>query len=611
MNTLLDWIDRRSGLCTALRDWMERPVAGGPDWRLVWPSTIAFAFVVQAITGLVLWMYYSPGAQSAWESVYYLQYQVQGGWLLRAMHYYCAQVTLVLAGLYAGQIILRRGYRAPRELLFWTVLLMVLVTLGLNLTGDLLAWDQNSLWATRVRTGFLLLLPVIGDGLNKLAVGGADFGSLTLTRFLALHAGVFAAALGALVLLHAWLARRDGLATDTPKSPSLEIPKSPPSPYWPRQALRDMTACLVVLAVVLALSLQHGVAGPEAGVELGAPANLVDDPGTARPEWSFRGLFQFRELFMHWLPKSPELVPIFVISGLVVLVFFAMPWIGHSPAGHRLNVAFTAVVLLGLAALTWRSYSEDARNVDYLSAVRAGRLEGQRAKELSLGLGIPAGGALALLRDDPQTQGPRLFKQYCSACHDCSGSSRRLTGNDGQEPASAPNLYGFAGREWVRGLFDPRQIKGPMYFGNTKLKRGQMPAFVEETLSSAEPEEIDRLTMALSAEAKLKSQRPIDARDAARIAQGKRMLAQECTDCHTFHGKGTAKGPDLTDYGSRSWLIGIICDPAHRRFYGTLNDRMPAYAPAATEPAGRILTDRELGLLADWLRGQWWEPGEQ
>ena len=92
-------------------------------------------------------------AQSSWESVYYLQYQVIGGWLLRAIHFYTGQATLVLVGIYLVQMILRGAYRAPREFLFWTVLLMGLATLGLNLTGDLLAWDQNSFWATSIRVG--------------------------------------------------------------------------------------------------------------------------------------------------------------------------------------------------------------------------------------------------------------------------------------------------------------------------------------------------------------------------------------------------------------------------------------------------------------------------
>ena len=78
MNTLLDWIDQRTGIRTATCDWLHRPVAGGPSWRNVWPGAIAFVFIIQAITGFVLWMYYSPGSQTAWESVYYVQHQVQG-----------------------------------------------------------------------------------------------------------------------------------------------------------------------------------------------------------------------------------------------------------------------------------------------------------------------------------------------------------------------------------------------------------------------------------------------------------------------------------------------------------------------------------------------------
>ena len=80
--------------------------------------------------------------------------------------------------------------------------------------------------------------------------------------------------------------------------------------------------------------------------------------------------------------------------------------------------------------------------------------------------------------------------------------------------------------------------------------------------------------------------------------------AFSCTDCHKFRGKGNlGNGPELTGYGSRQWLMGIISDPAHRRFYGSKNDRMPAYA-AAADPAKNLLSDEELGILADWLRGQ-------
>ena len=123
---------------------------------------------------------------------------------------------------------------------------------------------------------------------------------------------------------------------------------------------------VVVLAVVVGLSASHGISGPQAGIELGAPANPVDDPGTARPEWSFRGLYQLHETLSGW----PEMVSIFVIPGLTVLLFFAMPYIGRNPAGRALNIVLTLLVLGGLGVLTWQSYSGDAKNEKYQAALR-------------------------------------------------------------------------------------------------------------------------------------------------------------------------------------------------------------------------------------------------
>ena len=97
MPSSIQTVDQQSGLVTALGKWLRRPIAGGPAWHFVWPATVVFTFLVQIITGLVIWMYYSPGAQSSWESVYYLQYHVQGGWLLRAVHFYTGVLALFTA----------------------------------------------------------------------------------------------------------------------------------------------------------------------------------------------------------------------------------------------------------------------------------------------------------------------------------------------------------------------------------------------------------------------------------------------------------------------------------------------------------------------------------
>ena len=295
MKPLLHWLDQRTGLLTSLGNWFQRPIAGGPAWRFVWPTTIAFTLVVQAITGLVLWMYYSAGAQSSWESVYYLQYQVLGGWLLRAIHFYTGQATLVLVGIYLVQMVLRGAYRPPREFLFWTVLLMGLATLGLNLTGDLLAWDQNSFWATSIRVAYLSHLPVIGPWLcqagdRRPAVRHLDDHALPGPARRGLHGGL--AGIG-LAPRPPGFAPRHGGATHCVRRATeggvgvligRDRPgatRRPASSCW-----RSSWGCRP----------RHGVSGPQAGIELGAPANPVDDPGTARPEWSFRGLYQLHEI---------------------------------------------------------------------------------------------------------------------------------------------------------------------------------------------------------------------------------------------------------------------------------------------------------------------------
>ncbi len=180
------------------------------------------------------------------------------------------------------------------------------------------------------------------------------------------------------------------------------------------------------------------------------------------------------------------------------------------------------------------------------------------------------------------------------------------------EKPTAPNLAGYASRRWIAGLLDPKQISGPNYFGGTKLRGGDMPGFVKETFSDADAEQkknIEKVVAALSAEAHLPSQKMLDAKDAKIIEEGRKLIVDDfgCTNCHKFHEKGSpGSAPQLTGYGSPEWIAGIVSNPASRRFYGKLNDRMPAYA-ASDDPAQNTLTAEQIKLLADWLRGEWYE----
>jgi ubiquinol-cytochrome c reductase cytochrome b subunit len=140
------------------------------------------------------------------------------------------------------------------------------------------------------------------------------------------------------------------------------------------------------------------------------------------------------------------------------------------------------------------------------------------------------------------------------------------------------------------------------------LKDGKMVKFVKEDISTFDDElkkVLQNAIVALSAEARLTSQETIDQRDEEVIQTGSEALVGlelGCIDCHTFHDEGEESAPDLTGYGSREWLMAFISNPEHERFYGDRNDRMPAFGEE------KSLTAQEIGLVADWLRGEWYEP---
>ncbi len=594
MNAILLWMEERTGAVSALARCRRIEVPGGASLAHVWPRTLAFAFALQLISGLFLWMLYSPSTQTAWESVYWLQYHVPGGWLLRGIHHHAGQIVLVLIGIYLLQMLLTGKYRAPRELAFVTVVLMGLVTLGLHLTGDLLAWDQNSRSSTEVRTNFLTLLPVVGSGLNRVAIGGPSFGHLTLTRFTALHVGLLTGIFGGLLWGHHRLVKR---ALERENAGA----RRRASPYWPHQAILDAAACAVVSLVVLALALVRGA-------ELGAPADPAEFYDAARPEWAFLGLYGFSELF----PGNLKLLPIFVIPGAAVLVVLAMPFIGRSKLGHCFNIAFVLVVLAGLTVFSFQVLAQDAANEHFLASLEQGERDAERVKLLAEAKGIPVGGAVALLRNDPKTQGPKLYRQHCASCHSHADTEGR--GIVAEEP-SAPNLYDYASPEWIAGFLDPERIVSEDYFGNTAFRTGEMVQFVRDLHRHVDDlllDEIEAITIALSAEAELPARRDAEADLQKRIAEGRDLIVAECASCHRFHDQGSLGfAPDLTGYGSREWTVAITANPEHPRFYGDSNDRMPAYAEHPDEPEKNLLTMHQIELITDWLRGDWFEPGDR
>ena len=578
---LYAWLDNRTGIRVHIREVLFENVPGGSRWRYVWGSTLTFTLMIQFITGIFLWMGYAPSGQTAWESVYYINYHMTGGHFLRGLHHWTAQVMTVLLVFHLMQVVIDGAYKAPREVNFWFGVILLKLTLALSLTGYLLPWDQKGFWATKVATDIMGGTPIIGEQLKLLVLGGADYGHHTLTRFFALHAGILPASVIALTAGHIYLFRRHGI---TPKKPL----KGSDEFFWPEQVLKDAVACLAVLVTVLVLHFSFE------GAHLDAPA----DPSTsypARPDWYFLFLFQFLKYFPgHW-----EVLGAIVLPGIAMTLIFLMPIIGKSEKGHKFNLGLLFGILAFAGVLTYVAVNQDRNNPTYIASKTQAAREANIIKEMA-SRGIPPEGALALL------QGPKLFAQHCASCHTYGGENG--LGNK-VEDSSAPDLKGFASREYLTDLLHPDRFTSTKFFGNTAhAKKSKMQKFLEEEFDGIDDDqalrkEVDQLIKAISAEAKLPSQVKLDAADKADIEAGRELFFEDgfsCVDCHGLgdwnHNDYSA--PDLTGYGSRKWLLDIMDDPAHERFYGSKNDRMPAFGK------DEKLTRKQMEQIAGWLRGE-------
>jgi quinol-cytochrome oxidoreductase complex cytochrome b subunit/mono/diheme cytochrome c family protein len=716
------WLDRRIGYNKMLADALYEPIPGGARWRYITGSMLVFAFAVQAITGIFLWMAYSPSSQTAYESVYYIQHEMTGGWLLRGLHHFMAQAMVVVMGIHLLQVIVDGAYRAPREVNYWLGLVLMQIVMGLGLTGYLLPWDQKGYWATNVATNLATLVPVVGKDLQLLAVGGSEYGHHTLTRFFAMHTGVLPALLVIFLAAHIAVFRKHGITTHPRPGAQNEY-------FWPKQVLFDAVGCLVLLAIVLLCvihwDLPNAAKGTlplaHQGAELGAPADPSEPYDAARPEWYYLFLFQLLKYFH----GNTEIIGALVIPGVVMTILALAPFIGLSNAGHKFNIAFILFLIAGAGVLTGLALNEDAQNPDFQKAKILAHQNAQRTydlinrrewqidpedpknNKLSDKRFIQRAGAVDLLRNDPLTQGPRLFGQHCASCHDyrdphavaavtSSAKEGTVKNSAGEEapahehqhaaPAirianqklnpkttgegeeikvvrdaagkvvypdelpysGAPNLFGFASRDWIKGFLTPEKLTAvsvgeavpspneeiakkpdhpdnhlkPIiadYFGHTNHRDGRMvdwlKAHAKELTEKSEGKkfiDVDAIAAALSAQAQLRSQAEADQKDGELIATGVKLIQQNCTnECHRFGDHGQlGLAPDLTSYGSYEWMLGLVADPTHERFYHKQNDRMPSFAKNLDAPHKNSVSIRELSLIVAWLRGDYYKTDD-
>ena len=618
MKRLLVWVDDRTGVKQLVHEALFEHIPGGARWRYVWGSTLAFVFMIQLITGILLMTGYSASDTTAWGSVHYIQYHMDFGWLIRGLHHFGSQTMMVLIACHMLQVVIAGAHLPPREINWWMGLGLLGVTFGLGLTGYLLPWDQKGYWATRVATSIASKVPGIGEHIQRFLVGGPEYGNHTLTRFFSFHVGLLPAVFIILLILHLTAFRRHGV-THPPNVRGVGV-------FWPEQAFRDLVACLVVFGVMLSLVIFGGQGNPVTpppgeepagwyeelakagqkgwGANLDAPADR-DTPGyPARPEWYFLFLFQLLKYF-----EGPQiLVGTFYIPNGVMVLLFLLPLLGIGRLrkfGHFIGIVVVVGLLSCIAILTVQSLAEDSPrpilfgmvgNKDQKKAV-AFQTEVTKAHELALraaqlGMdGIPVEGARMLLRHDPVVAGAKLFQVNCAVCHSYTVSAEEKAlgipncPKEGKkEIFKASDLSGWGTKEWIKGLLD--NPSDPKYFGLTKLEgmkvwresiNAMRASWLEkgkadgEKMIAAQDAEFQTIAEWLADQANPKEKRNKELHDT-----GIKLFMNACSRCHRFEDKGKAKAPDLTDYGSQEWLRMMIMSPGSKLRHGEENE-MPAF----------------------------------
>ena len=216
---LYDWIDERLDVTPMWRDFADHEVPEHVNpahhfsaFVYCFGGLTFFIVVIQILSGMFLSMYFVPDIKNAYESTKFIQYQVPFGDIVRGMHHWGASLVIVMMFLHTLRVFFQGAYKKPRELNWVVGVLIFFVMLGLGFTGYLLPMDMKAYFATKVGVEIAGMVPVIGEYIQNLLLGGPIVGAVTLTRFFAIHVFFLPAALLALLAAHFIMIRRQGIS---------------------------------------------------------------------------------------------------------------------------------------------------------------------------------------------------------------------------------------------------------------------------------------------------------------------------------------------------------------------------------------------------------------
>ncbi|MEW6109133.1 MAG: cytochrome bc complex cytochrome b subunit [Nitrospirota bacterium] len=347
--SIRDWIEIRIGLDELVRTQLkEYRVPGNINIFYTLGFIALAAYIIQAVTGFFLLVYYIPSSDHAFMSVQNIMNRVPFGWLFRLMHVVGSNLMVAVVFLHMLSVFFMGSYKKPRELTWVAGGLMMLVTLAFCLSGYLLPWSQLSYWATTIVANLPTAFPVIGDFIAKLLRGGEQVSGITLNRFFAIHIAFLPPILVSIVGIHIFLVRRTGIS-----SPPFGVPdkennnltefrhESHPDglPFYPYFVHREISMVMIYLALLFFIvTFMPTLFLPE---DANTPADPFKTPAHIKPEWYFLAPYQMLKLipnkflgislqvilvaaFLSWpffdtkkernLMKRPLLLSVFLIS---------------------------------------------------------------------------------------------------------------------------------------------------------------------------------------------------------------------------------------------------------------------------------------------------------
>ncbi len=209
----VDWVEERSGLISFGKFMLFRNVPKDISWLQTLGSALITVFIVQAVTGILLAMYYQPNPDTAWATIKWITDDATLGWLVRGMHKWGSSVMVVLLFLHMGRTFLFGAYKYPREMTWITGAIIFILVMALSFTGYLLVFDERAYWATIVGVNINGTAPILGPYLSYILMVGPEIGTHTLSRFYSLHMLVLPSAVGGLIALHLWLVIKLGVTS--------------------------------------------------------------------------------------------------------------------------------------------------------------------------------------------------------------------------------------------------------------------------------------------------------------------------------------------------------------------------------------------------------------